>query len=372
MQTILISAFEPFGGHERNASAEVLRLLPETIGGYNVRKMLLPVVFGKAAQRILTAEPADAVFMLGEAGGRTDVTPEIRAVNKREARIPDNEGSRPSGEAIVPGGPETVYTRVPVRRITARMQKEGFRIDISENAGTFVCNDTFYGVGISRREPAVFIHCPVEAGNAAAYADTVRRFIEITMAEERAVLDAQDYIRDLFRGNADGHGADHTLRVYRNALQIADTEPEADRLIVSLGALLHDADDAKIFQTENNANARKFLESRDICPDTAKEICRTINGVSFSKNAGRRPETIEGKIVQDADRLDALGAIGIARTFAYGGKHGRSPENSIAHFHEKLLLLKDLMNTSRGKTMAESRHAFLEAFLKEWEEEQKQ
>ena len=97
MQTILISAFEPFGGHERNASAEVLRLLPETIGGYNVRKMLLPVVFGKAAQRILTAEPADAVFMLGEAGGRTDVTPEIRAVNKREARIPDNEGSRPSG-----------------------------------------------------------------------------------------------------------------------------------------------------------------------------------------------------------------------------------------------------------------------------------
>ena len=91
--------------------------------------------------------------------------------------------------------------------------------------------------------------------------------------------------------------------------------------------------------------------------------------MSFSKNADRRPETIEGKIVQDADRLDALGAIGIARTFAYGGKHSRSPEDSIAHFHEKLLLLKDRMNTAKGKEMAESRHAFLNMFLAEWEKE---
>ena len=113
------------------------------------------------------------------------------------------------------------------------------------------------------------------------------------------------------------------------------------------------------------------MPGASVRPDTADAICRIINGVSFSKNADRRPETIEGKIVQDADRLDALGAIGIARTFAYGGKHGRPPEDSIAHFYEKLLLLKDRMNTARGKEMAGSRHAFLETFLKQWEEEQK-
>ncbi len=369
MQTILITAFEPFGGNERNASAEVLRLLPEKIGRCGIRKLLLPVAFGKAAGRVLP-EPADAVFMLGEAGGRSTVTPEIRAVNKREARIPDNEGFRPAGEAIIPGEPEAYYTRIPVRRIAARMRTEGYRIEVSEDAGTYVCNDTFYSVGMNRPEPAAFIHCPAEADKAAGYAEVVRRFIEIVMAEERIAGEAQDYIRDLFRGNADGHGADHTLRVYRNALRIAETEPEADRMIVSLGALLHDADDAKIFRTENNANARSFMESRDLCPDTVEEICRVINGVSFSKNAGRRPATAEGRIVQDADRLDALGAIGIARTFAYGGKHGRPPEDSIAHFHEKLLLLKDLMNTTKGKKMAEARHAFLEDFLKEWDEEQ--
>ena len=369
MGDILITAFEPFGGRERNASAEVLRLLPEKIGGTGVRKMLLPVVFGKAAERA-AQQAADAVFLLGEAGGRETVTPEIRAVNLRDARIPDNEGNRPAGEKILPEGPEEYRSRIAVRRITARMQQEGYRIGVSEDAGTFVCNDTFYLVGTQRREPVQFIHCPAETEDATACAETVRRFVETAMAEENAVREAQDYIRELFRGNTDGHGFDHSMRVYRNALRIALTEPEADRFIVSIGALLHDADDGKIFQTENNANARRFLESRDIRPETAEEICRVVNGVSFSKNGDRRPETIEGKIVQDADRLDAIGAIGIARTFAYGGKHGRPPEDSIAHFHEKLLLLKDRMNTAGGRKAAESRHAFLEQFLKEWHAEQ--
>ena len=369
MQKILITAFEPFGGRESNTSAEVLRLLPEEIAGCSVRKLQLPVAFGKAAESVLR-EAADAVFLLGEAGGRAAVTPETRAVNLRDARIPDNEGNRPVKEAILPGGPEQYCTRIPVRRITARMRAEGYRAEASEDAGTFVCNDTFYTVGIRRPEiPVAFIHCPAETGMAAEYAETVRRFIEIERTEEQTVREAQDFIRVLFRGNADGHGDDHTMRVFRNALRIAETEPEADRFIVSLGARLHDADDAKLFRTENNANARSFLEGRDILPETAEEICRVINGVSFSKNADRRPETVEGKIVQDADRLDALGATGIARTFAYGGKHGRSPEDSVAHFHEKLLLLKDRMNTAKGKEMAESRHAFLELFLKEWEKE---
>ena len=368
MRRILVTAFEPFGGKKTNISAEVLRLLPEEIGGYGIRKVLLPVVFGKAAE-LVPREAADAVFMLGEAGGRNAVTPEIRAVNRREARIPDNEGNRPSGEEILPGGPECYRTRIPVRRITARMRAEGYPVEVSEDAGTYVCNDTFYSVGMGRREPAVFIHCPAEAEDVPAVAETVRRFASIVLSELRTVEEAREYVRDLFRGNADGHGFDHTMRVYRNAALIADTEPEADRFLVAAGALLHDADDAKIFRTENNANARAFLEGRDIRPDTLEEICRIINGVSFSKNADRRPETIEGKIVQDADRLDALGAIGIARTFAYGGKHGRSPEDSIAHFHEKLLLLKDRMNTAKGKEMAESRHAFLNMFLAEWKKE---
>ena len=180
------------------------------------------------------------------------------------------------------------------------------------------------------------------------------------------------YIRDLFAENADGHGFDHSMRVYRNALRIMETEPAADRLVVSLGALLHDADDHKLFHTENNGNARRFLREHGIRPDIEERICEAVNAVSFSRNRGRIPETIEGRIIQDADRLDAVGAIGIARTFAYGGKHGRTPEASIAHFHEKLLLLKDLMNTEKAREMAESRHTFMEQFLQEWEREQEE
>ncbi len=186
---------------------------------------------------------------------------------------------------------------------------------------------------------------------------------------QQMIDEAKEYIRELFAENADGHGFEHAMRVYRNALLIAETEPEADRLVVSLGALLHDADDHKLFSTENNANARRFLEAQGVDRETADRICGAVNSVSFSRNRGKHPDTVEGRIIQDADRLDAIGAIGIARTFAYGGKHGRTPEDSIAHFHEKLLLLKNLMNTEKAKEMAESRHAFMEQFLKEWEQE---
>ena len=180
---------------------------------------------------------------------------------------------------------------------------------------------------------------------------------------------AKEYIERLFAGNADGHGLDHSMRVYKNAMLLAETEPTADRFIVALSALLHDADDYKLFQTENNANARSFLKSANVDPETTDRICEVINSVSFSKNRGKKPETIEGQIVQDADRLDAIGAIGIARTFAFGGKHNRSLESSIDHFHEKLLLLKDMLNTEKAKELAESRHIFMEQFLKEWEKE---
>ena len=91
--------------------------------------------------------------------------------------------------------------------------------------------------------------------------------------------------------------------------------------------------------------------------------------MSFSRNRGRKPETIEGMIVQDADRLDAIGAIGIARTFAFGGEHGRSIEDSVQHFYDKLLLIKDELNTEAAKKEADKRHAFLEAFIAELNDE---
>ena len=180
------------------------------------------------------------------------------------------------------------------------------------------------------------------------------------------------YIQDLFRGNSGGHDAEHSLRVYRNALLIAEGEPGCDTEIIALAALLHDADDHKLFHTENNANARSFLNAQKVAPEKIERICEAINAVSFSQNRGRRPETLEGRIVQDADRLDALGAIGIARTFAYGGEHGRPLDESVAHFHEKLLLLKEELNTEAARKLAEPRHAFLERFLEEYERESRE
>lgn len=183
------------------------------------------------------------------------------------------------------------------------------------------------------------------------------------------IREAVEYIRELFRNDSGGHDAEHTLRVYRNALQIAEKEPGCDEEIIALSALLHDADDHKLFHTENNANARTFLEKHGFGQDRIDRICRTIDSVSFSRNRGKRPETLEGKIVQDADRLDAIGAVGVARTFAYGGEHGRPMSESIDHFHEKLLLLKDEMNTQAAREIAEERHRFLEMFLNEYERE---
>jgi len=191
----------------------------------------------------------------------------------------------------------------------------------------------------------------------------------VMMSKDTIISEASDYVRELFAGNSDGHGADHTMRVYHNAQKIMETYPEADAFIVSLSALLHDADDHKLFNTENNLNARLFMEKNDLPPDTIEQICMTINSVSFSKNRGRSPETLEGKIVQDADRLDAIGAIGIARTFAYGGNAGRPLADSIKHFYDKLLLLKNEMNTEAAKDIAQKRHEYMTGFLEEYYEE---
>ena len=188
------------------------------------------------------------------------------------------------------------------------------------------------------------------------------------MNEER-IQDAIDYVRALFSANADGHDAAHTMRVYRNTRLLTESEPSCDPEIAAFAALLHDADDHKLFRTENQSNARAFLQRSAMDAEKTERILQAIRSVSFSQNQGRRPDTIEGCIVQDADRLDALGAIGIARTFAYGGKHDRDLAGSIRHFYDKLLLLRDQMNTETAIRIAAERHRFLEAFLQELDRE---
>jgi uncharacterized protein len=200
---------------------------------------------------------------------------------------------------------------------------------------------------------------------------------------------ASAYIRSLFSSDFSGHDAEHSFRVYRTALQIAKKE-NADLLLVSLGALLHDVDDKKLFpDNKNDDNARKFLSDNNVPKDIEEKIIRIIHQVSFKGKDSVKPDTLEGEVVQDADRLDAIGAIGIARAFAYGGSHQRplylenekykkdmSEEeyrknngSTIAHFYEKLLLLEDMMNTKEAKRLAKGRTEVLKDFLAEFDSE---
>ena len=186
MGKILITAFEPFGGSGVNTSALVLEKLPDRIGGYAAEKALLPVVFGKAAETALRY-PADAVFLLGEAGGRNTVTPERRGRNLRDARIPDNAGNKPEQEKILPDAPEEYLSVFPLEEIIARMRAEGYGIALSEDAGTYVCNDTFFFTGIRSAVPAQFIHVPAKPEQAGEYARTAERFIALCMEGAAAV-----------------------------------------------------------------------------------------------------------------------------------------------------------------------------------------
>ena len=195
------------------------------------------------------------------------------------------------------------------------------------------------------------------------------------------IENAKAFARDIFSADSSGHDYHHTLRVHALASAIAEAEG-ADRTLVELAALLHDVDDHKLSPdtAKNKDRAVSFLRSQAVPEGDIQKIVRIIDQISFSRNS-LPPDTLEGKCVQDADRLDAMGAIGIARTFAFGGSHGRAmhdPEGSdsstsIAHFYEKLLLLKDRMNTETGRRLAQHRHAFLETylaqFLSEWEGE---
>ena len=186
--------------------------------------------------------------------------------------------------------------------------------------------------------------------------------------DDKIIESCISYIETLFANDAGGHDVQHSLRVYKNACNIAKFECNCNLFVVKLAALLHDVDDHKLFNTVNNENAREFLLNHNIDNDLIEYICEVINCISFSKNRGSRPSTLEGKIVQDADRLDAIGAIGIARTFAFGGERKRQISDTVQHFYDKLLLLKDEMNTNEGKRIAKYRHDLMVEFLEELED----
>ena len=202
----------------------------------------------------------------------------------------------------------------------------------------------------------------------------------MTKAEIEIIKNIENDIRELFSGEFSGHDVLHTLRVVKNA-RMLNKDGEGDEFIIILACLLHDADDRKLFpkSAENNGNSRKILEKNGVSGEKADRIIDIISSVSFS--AGKIPEGLEGKIVQDADRLDAIGAVGIARCFAFGGNHSRpmyeegdfsatgSGDSSIAHFYKKLLKLEGLMNTGRGREEAQRRTAFLQEFLSRFIEE---
>ena len=196
----------------------------------------------------------------------------------------------------------------------------------------------------------------------------------------------EEFVKKTLSGESSGHDWWHIHRVSRLAEEIAKAEG-ADLFIVQLAALLHDIDDYKLVpdhDPEDPRRAREWLEELDVEVDLIDRICQIIREMSFKgARVSSAMSTKEGMVVQDADRLDAIGAIGIARAFAYGGARGRlmhDPEaapvqhasfeeykkNSgptINHFYEKLLLLKELMNTRTGEEIAASRHQFMEQFL---------
>lgn len=214
---------------------------------------------------------------------------------------------------------------------------------------------------------------------------------QYSMTEKEILKQTSDFVRQKLEGEGTGHDWWHIYRVWQNAKAIVKEEG-GNVFVIELAALLHDIADHKFHNGDESVGpkiATAFLLSLDVFQDVIHQVIQIMEEISFSK--GMLPSSLEGRIVQDADRLDAIGAIGIARAFAYGGYKEREIYNpdipsteyaskeeykkntnpTVNHFYEKLLLLKDLMNTAKGKAMAEERHIFmknyLEQFYQEWD-----
>lgn len=206
------------------------------------------------------------------------------------------------------------------------------------------------------------------------------------MRAAEVIAQAEAFVREHLAGDSSGHDWPHVDRVRKTALSIARQEG-ADLFTVELAALLHDVDDWKFSSGGHEAGpaaARRWLESQRLDPAMIEAVCRIVSELSFKGAGVPTPmSTLEGACVQDADRLDALGAVGVGRAFAYGGHKGQPMHDpdcapvmhatfaqyqqnvgtTINHFYEKLLLLKDRMNTRAGRELAAQRHEFMKAFL---------
>jgi uncharacterized protein len=213
------------------------------------------------------------------------------------------------------------------------------------------------------------------------------------MNQNDIIQKTTEYIKQEFGDDSSGHDWWHIYRVWKNAITICERE-KADLFIVQLAALLHDLDDWKFNENEGETpqRAKAWMDFCGVNPQINQTVCEIIMHISYKgAQVENKMKSLEGFIVQDADRLDAIGAIGIGRAFAYGGYKNRpmyDPETqnqmhatfeqyknsksaTINHFYEKLLLLKDKMNTSTAKRIAEQRHEimlrFLDQFMNEWE-----
>lgn len=209
------------------------------------------------------------------------------------------------------------------------------------------------------------------------------------MDKLKIIENTKFFVKESLKNAEGGHDWFHIQRVYNNAKAIAEGE-DVDDFIVELGALLHDIADYKFHNGNENMGpeiASEFLKKQGVAPEVIHHVVKIIENVSFKGgNNGQDFHSTELKIVQDADRLDAIGAMGIARTFNYGGFKNRliydpeikpklnmtkeeyktSTAPTINHFYEKLLLLKDRMNTKTGREIAEKRHRFMEDFLEQF------
>ncbi len=209
------------------------------------------------------------------------------------------------------------------------------------------------------------------------------------MDQQIVILKTIDFVKETLENAEGGHDWWHIYRVWQLSKHIAETEL-ANLFVVELGALLHDIADSKFHNGNEELGsdiASEFLNSLNIEHSVVEHVVKIIENISFK--GGKEVQKFKSKelnIVQDADRLDAIGAIGIARTFNYGGFKGREIYNpdikpnlnmtkeeyknstapTINHFYEKLLLLKDIMNTETGKRLAEHRHRFMEQYLEEF------
>ena len=212
------------------------------------------------------------------------------------------------------------------------------------------------------------------------------------MTTQNLISDTIAFVKKELENAEGGHDWFHIERVYKNAALIANGE-NCDILIVQLGALLHDIADSKFYkgdETVGPKKARLFLESKNVPEITITHVVNIIENISFKGgHEAKKFTSLELDIVQDADRLDAIGAIGIARTFNYGGFKNRAIYNpkikpnlnmskeeyknsdapTMNHFYEKLLLLKNKMNTKTGKEIAAQRHEFMELFLNQFYDE---